>query len=93
MKPTYRGVASDSSGRTRDHAPSAPISKLVATVAAVGEAQLVAALAEGPRAADLAPPLHDAVRKRVQQHLPQLAARYLGTLARTVVGQVEQDSP
>ena len=53
----------------------------------------MAALAEGPHAADLAPPLHDAVRERVQQHLPQLAARHLGTLARAVVGPVEQDSP
>ena len=53
----------------------------------------MAALAEGPRAADLAPPVHDAVRKRVQQQLPQLAARNLGTLARAVVRQVEQDGP
>ena len=53
----------------------------------------MAALAEGSHAADLAPPMHDAVRKRVQQHLPQLAARHLGTLARAVVGPVEQNRP
>jgi hypothetical protein len=53
----------------------------------------VAALAEGLHAADLAPPLHDAARKRVQQYLPQLAARHLRTLARAVVGSVEQNSP
>ena len=89
----YRGVAPDSSGRTRDHAPSAPISTARKDGGAVGEAQLVAALAEGLHAADLAPPVHDAVRKRVQQQLPQLAARNLGTLARAVVGPVEQNSP
>lgn len=38
-------------------------------------------------------PAHDAVRKRVQQHLPQLAARDLGALARAVVGAVEQHGP
>ena len=37
--------------------------------------------------------MHDAVRERVQQQLPQLAARHLGTLARAVVGPVEQNSP
>ena len=30
--PTYSGVASESSGQTRDHAPSAPPSKLVTTL-------------------------------------------------------------
>jgi hypothetical protein len=30
--PVYSGVASESSGRTRDHAPSAPTSKFVSMV-------------------------------------------------------------
>ena len=50
----------------------------------------MARLVEGPHTSDLVPPPDDAVRKRVEQQLPQLTALYFGTRARPVVGLVEQ---
>ena len=88
--PTYSGVASDSSGRTFDQAPSAPTRRPAVTVDPSANVELVPAVAEGPDAGDLAPPLDRPVRQRVEQDAAQVAAQHLGTPGGPLVGLVEQ---
>ena len=88
----YSGVASESSGRTRDQAPSAPTSRLVVTVEPSAKVTSCRPSPSGADPGDLAPPPDRAGRERVEQELPQVAAEHLGAAAGAVVGLVEQDS-
>ena len=88
--PMYSGVASDSSGRTFDQAPSAPTRSSVVDGRPVGEGQLVPAVAEGRGAGELLAPLDRLRGQGVEQDPPQIAAEHLGTAAGAVVGLVEQ---
>ena len=56
----------------------------------VGEGQLVPALAVGYGTGDLAAPVDGSVGERVEQDPAQISAKHLGSLARAVVGLVEQ---
>ena len=88
--PVYSGLASDSSGRIFDQAPSAPTRRPLVTVGPWAKVELVPAVAEGLDIGDLASPLDHLVGQGVEQDPTQVSAEHLGTPSRAVVGVVEQ---
>ena len=76
--PTYSGLASESSGRTFDQAPSAPTRRFAAYGGSVLERQLVPAVAEWRDASELLPPPDRIRGQGVEQDAPQVAAMHLG---------------
>ena len=88
--PTYSGLASDSSGRIFDQAPSAPTRRLVVTV---GPSAKVSSCRPSPRgwtSVTLRPHWIISVGQGVEQDPPQVSAEHLGTPSRAVVGFFEQ---
>ena len=88
--PTYSGLASESSGRILDQAPSAPTRRLVVTVDPSAKVSSCLPSPRGWTSVTLRPHWTVPVGQRVEQDPAQVAAEHLGAYTRAVVGLVEQ---